>query len=408
MVLEIITFVVLGVLFGVVTGLIPGLHPNNLFVILFSLIPMMSFIPLPHILAFSVSLAISNTFVDFIPSILFGAPEEDSLLSILPGHRMLLEGMGYEALFLTVVGGMIVVILTVSTLPIMFYSIPFIYSSIKPVIHLILMLVVFWMVITEKGGKRIYSLLIFLLAGLFGFIVLSSLPSEQTLFPGLTGLFAISTLLTSIMMKTRIPEQKIKRDTEADWVRGGIAGWLAGLLAGLLPGIGSSQAGIIASQFLRAKHKEFMITLGGINTSNIFFTFVVFYLIGKTRSGAVWFISQIFGSLTINELYLVIISGMMSAFISVVITLKLGRFMVSRIKNVNYTRLTTSTIIMLVCLVFIFSGVVGLLVALTGTFMGLLAIKTKIKRSQLMGFLLFPTIMYYSGFGPYLLNFLFL
>ncbi len=407
MVFEIIIFVILGIFFGVITGLIPGLHPNNLFVILFSLVPMLPLVPLPCILVFTVSLAISNTFVDFIPSIFFGAPEEDSVLSILPGHRMLLEGRGYEALFLTVVGGMIVVTLTVSSLPALFYMLPLIYSSIKPVIHIILIMVVSWMVLTEKGNKRIYSLLIFILAGVFGFMVLNSLPSEQTLFPGLTGLFAISTLLTSIMMKTRIPEQKINMETDADWVRGGVAGWLAGLLAGLLPGLGSSQAGLIASQFLRAKHKEFMITLGGINTSNIFFTFIVFYLIGKTRSGAVWFISQIFGALTINELYLVIIAGMISTFVSVIVTLKLGSFIIFRIKNINYTKLTSFTLILLVCLVFVFSGVTGLLVALTGTFMGLLAIRLRIKRSQLMGFLLFPTILYYSGFGPYLLNFLF-
>ena len=75
MIIEIILFTLLGVGVGTITGLIPGLHPNTVLVILLSTITVFSGFPLYAVLAFIVALSITNTFADFIPSLLFGAPE---------------------------------------------------------------------------------------------------------------------------------------------------------------------------------------------------------------------------------------------------------------------------------------------------------------------------------------------
>jgi len=152
---EVIMFILFGISLGFVTGLIPGLHPNTLFAMVFSAAFIFSGFPPQVVLVFIVSLAVSNTFFDFIPSILFGAPEEDSLLSVLPGHRMLLQGRGYEALFLATMGGLGVVTLTVLSIPFLFFALPLVYSMIRPVIHLILLSIVAWMVFTEKTIVRL-------------------------------------------------------------------------------------------------------------------------------------------------------------------------------------------------------------------------------------------------------------
>jgi putative membrane protein len=399
---EILLSTTLGIVIGMITGLIPGFHPNNAFVMVLSLSPLLFFSTYP-VLAFIVSLAVSNSFFDFIPSIFFGAPEEDSVLSVLPGHKLLLKGNGYEALFLTVMGGLGVMLLTLASLPALFYFIPIIYFLIRPYLHYLLLAIVIWMILMEKGRRKAFAITIFLLVGLFGFISLNSLPSQQALFPALTSLFGISTLTMSILTKVRIPKQMKAREIREDWIKGSMTGWLAGLLAGLLPGVGSSQAGIIAAQFLRAKLKEFMIALGGINTSNIFFTFIVFYVIGKTRSGAVWALSQIVDKLTMNDVYLIITIGLISCFISVVLTLKIGSLFLDRMKRISYTKLTTFTLAFLIILIFIFSGFIGLLISATGVFLGLLTISLGIRRTHLMGFLLFPTIVYFAGLNPILM-----
>ncbi len=402
MFLEILLFVLLGIAFGVVTGLIPGLHPNTIFIMTLSLAFVLSGLPVQVILAFVVSLAVSNTFFDFIPAILFGAPEEDSALSILPGHRFLLKGRGYEALFLATIGGLGVMFLTVLSLPALFFFLPVIYNTIKPVMHLLLLLVVAWMVFMEK--KRFPAFMVFLLSGIFGFLTLNSLPSEQTMFPAFTGLFGLSTISVSIMTRVRIPLQKIQREVRGNWLKGSVTGWLAGLLAGLLPGIGSSQAGIIAAQALRAKTREFLIALGGINTSNIFFTFIVFYVIGKTRSGAVWMISQVVDTFTFYDISLLITVGVMTSLVSALLTIKMSRLLLNRMKNLNYTKMMLLTFSILIALVLLLSGFIGLLVSMAGMFLGLLTISLGIRRTHLMGFLLFPTIVYFSGLNPLLLG----
>ncbi len=404
MFLEIMFFIILGIFFGFITGLIPGLHPNTIFILTLSLAFAFVGLPIQMILAFVVSLAVSNTFFDFIPTILFGAPEEDSVLSVLPGHKFLLKGRGYEALFLATMGGLGVIFLTILSLPALFFFLPLIYNSIKPVMHIILLSVVAWMIYMEK--KRFPALLVFLVAGIFGFITLNSFPSDGAMFPAFTGLFGMSTILVSIMTRVRIPPQKTQKEVKGDWLKGSVTGWLAGLLAGLLPGIGSSQAGVIAAQFTKAKLREFLIALGGINTSNIFFTFIVFYVIGKTRSGAVWMISQVIDHFTFSDVCLLMVAGVLTSLISGLLTIKASKFLLNRMKNLNYTKIMSFTFLTLIFLVITFSGFLGLLVSVTGMFLGLLTISLGIKRTHLMGFLLFPTIVYFSGLNTLLFQIL--
>jgi putative membrane protein len=396
MFLEILVFAGAGISLGVLTGLLPGLHPNTVFVLVLSLAALLSGFPALYTIVFIVALSVSNVFLDFIPSILFGAPDPDSCLSVLPGHQMLMDGRGYEAVFLSAMGGLGAVLLTLLTLPALLFSIPFIYSQIYPFIHVLLILVVGWMAWTERGLGKLWALLIFLFTGLFGMITLNTL-SDSALFPALTGLFGFSGLIVSFYGKSRLPQQRKTSRLHGGVVKGTVIGWTAGMLAGLLPGIGSSQAAVIAGQTFKAKTKDFLTALGGINAANIIFTLVAFYTLGKTRSGAVSAIAQITPSLSVNELVLLMFIALLTAFISVILVLKTAGLVIARIHSMSYRKMNLSIIIFLVLAVFLFTGPLGLLISFTGTLIGILAIKTGIKRSHMMGFLIFPTILYFSG-----------
>lgn len=101
----IIIFSLLGGLFGCATGLLPGLHVNNLALILISISPViLSAVHSPLLVCIIItSISIAHTFVNLIPSTFLGAPDENAL-SILPAHKMLLEGNGYGAVFISSVG----------------------------------------------------------------------------------------------------------------------------------------------------------------------------------------------------------------------------------------------------------------------------------------------------------------
>ncbi|HID71228.1 MAG TPA: hypothetical protein EYP29_00600, partial [Thermoplasmata archaeon] len=109
-----IVFSIFGSILGLVTGMLPGIHVNMVALLLLVWAPLIvesvinelslvNDVWLATILICVVILSASvvHTFVDFIPSIFFGAPDEDTVLSVLPGHQMLLKGQGYKAVVLS-------------------------------------------------------------------------------------------------------------------------------------------------------------------------------------------------------------------------------------------------------------------------------------------------------------------
>ncbi len=122
---------ILGIIAGTITGLIPGIHINLVAVLLLSFSAFfLSYVSPLVLVVFIASMAICHSFLDFIPSIFLGAPDEDTVLSILPGHEMLIKGKAYEAIILTLYGSLAAIILTLFLTPIFIYLLPIIYDDI--------------------------------------------------------------------------------------------------------------------------------------------------------------------------------------------------------------------------------------------------------------------------------------
>ena len=98
MFLEITIAIILGCLFGVLTGITPGLHINLVALILFGMSPLLlGYTNIIPVASFIIAMSITHTFTDFISATYIGAPSDDTALAVLPAHRLLLEGMGHEA-----------------------------------------------------------------------------------------------------------------------------------------------------------------------------------------------------------------------------------------------------------------------------------------------------------------------
>tara|TARA_X000001036_G_scaffold71582_2_gene62915 strand:+ start:3177 stop:4865 length:1689 start_codon:yes stop_codon:yes gene_type:complete len=87
-----------GAILGTFTGLIPGFHVNNVALIAVSLTPIAMGIglPLDIIAGMIVSCGMVHTFLNYIPSALVGAPDDNMALALLPGHRMLVTGQAAQ------------------------------------------------------------------------------------------------------------------------------------------------------------------------------------------------------------------------------------------------------------------------------------------------------------------------
>lgn len=406
MIVEIFLFSLLGIALGVILGLLPGLHLNNLLPLFASL---GFLIPNPYyLIVLIISTAIAQVFTSFIPSIYIGAPDGDSnSLSVLPGHRLLLEGRGYEAIRLTVIGGFGALVISIITVLFLGNYFTLLYNIIRPYIAYPLIAVVLFMIFSEKQIKKIlYAVLVILLSGILGVLVLNSsiVASQNALFPTFAGLFAISILITSITEKAKIPKQEIDielKTSKFNITKAIVLGVVAGVLVGLLPAVGVSQAATFM-QYVGGlgEARTFLVTLAGINTANEVISLNSLYLISNPRSGASVAIEKILPDISFNDVLLFLGVIFFASGIVVPITLFLGRTIPRFLIKINYTILSTLVIFFLTIMISLMTGVYGLLIGIAATGIGLLCSYSGVRRSSCMGVLLLPSIFFFLGLNP--------
>ena len=393
MLIELFLFLLAGIICGVFFGLIPGVHPNT--IILF--VPFflsLSFEPL-YLIAFVVALGVTNSIIDTIPSILLGAPDVGNELSVLPGHKLLLRGCGYDAIKLTVVGSFYSILFVFALLPAFVVLFPPLFVVAKPYIYLLLIGIVGIMILTESGKKKIVALVLFILSASVGMLA-DKIPINGVLllFPIFAGFFGLSQLLLGIRNKIKVPAQKI---SELEISRKTIAkssflGTVAGSAAGFLPGVGTSEISSLAT--VDKNDKSFLITLGAITTANTILSILALWLIGRSRSGLAVVIDQLF-DIGFGEVLFILFVVLISGGIAVVLTVILAKRLVKIIEKIDYTRVSILVCFVLFILTTVFTGFYGVLLLITCSALGIFTNLIGVKRSILMGVLILPTIFFY-------------
>ena len=390
MLIEISFTILLGIFCGIITGLIPGIHINLISILLISIYSIINLEAIYFIVLIT-SMSITHTFTDFIPSVFLGCPDTDTELSILPGHKLLKEGKGYEAILLTNYGSLAAIfLLTLILIPAIIF-ISKIQDIIVNLIPYILIGTSIILLLTEK--RKINALLIFLLTGLLGLCVLN-LEIKEPLLPLLTGLFGASNLLISIKNKTQIPQQKITQTYERK-IKPLIGALIASPLCSFLPGLGSGQAAIIGNTVAKTNEKDFLILLGATNTLVMGFSFLTLYTISRTRTGSAFAISQITNNISPQILALIIFTIIISGIISFFTTKQLAKIISQKIHKVNYAKISIATLIILIIITILISGFSGILVLIISTLTGIYCINSKVRRTNMMGCLIIPTIILY-------------
>ena len=441
--LLVLVFCLLGVLLGILTGLVPGLHVNNIALILLSFAPAIIATCQP-LLAYGVteqfvlvlicglivSISLTHSFTQNLPSTFVGAPNEDTALSVLPAHNLLLRGEGYKSVALAALGctGALLVCIAVFV-PIRFLLGPplNLYDEIRGIMVWILIAVVLLMTLTHKtriteGGLEgkasmvagmLFAAFVLLLSGVFGLLIFTMQVespiglSAPVLFPALAGLFGMPTLLSSLVTKPAIPEQKIEplvlnpieKKTSVISV---LTGSIAGIFVSLIPGLTTATGTVLAMTVReRSSTEQTIVTLAAVNTAASFFVIVVLFVLLKARSGitiaintllpAVAWADVLMPSTLAYLLMFLVLSGCVSYFS----TLYFAKVFAEKFSRIPYTMLVGFTILFIGVLVVLFTGVLGLVVLLVGACIGFLPICWGVRRSQCMGVLLIPIILYF-------------
>ncbi len=395
--IEILLALGAGLILGTFTGLVPGIHINLVAAFVASSLYFLSSFPPLAIVVFIISLAITHTFLDFIPSIYLGAPQEDTFLSILPGHELLMEGKGHEAVVLALYGCVGALIIGLLAFPFYAYIVPLLNTKIVPYMAFILLAISLYTIIRERNSYAAAT--VFILAGFLGKATFS-LPIKEPLLPLLTGLFGASALIISLREKTIVRPQIITRlkeitPSKKDTRNALIGAALVAPPCSFLPAIGSGYASFISSEIMTQSRKGFLMLNGAINVVVMVASFILVYTLGKARTGSAAALKKIIETPHTSEIAIgmvaMIVAGL-SAFIRGVIV---SKWCASNISKVNYQKLSLVVLIFVTAVVIFFSRWEGFMVLVTATSLGIFAIKSNVKRIHLMGALLVPTMIYY-------------
>ena len=410
---ELVIACFIGILIGTTTGMIPGIHVNTAGAILFaSSGVLLGFISPEFLCVIMVSMSIAHALIEFVPSMLLGVPQEATATSVLPGHRMVLQGRSKEVIRIVAVGGFGAIIVTILMLPVFAIILPALHDLSKPYTWLILFFASIYLTYNLTSNYRdfLWSLTLFLLSGILGWCIFQTpISSGISLMCTFSGLFGISTILFSLNDNSSIPHQNAFYDLDIDFskFKSIFAGGITGAILGFLPGFGPAQGTVIAQAASGTNDNDeddtvnFLLATSGLNISDCLFSLMAIYIIGNPRSGIAVYMSYLVEQMTLNHLIIYIFASLLAVSISLVLALKLGDSFSSLMGGVNYKKLSIGVILLQIIILYIFilyykAPIAYMTLALiTSTAMGLLPHYIGIGKSHLMGVLIIPAIVIY-------------
>ena len=397
MYLQILLALLIGIFCGIITGIVPGIHVNLVATTMFAVSPFLLGFVEPLILAvFIISLSVVHSFLDTIPSIYLGAPENENCLSVLPGQKMLLQGKGYQAVKITIFGTYTGLLVAVCLIPLFIVIANILYPFLKQYLIYLLIGLMAYMLLKEK--EKIWCALLFFLSGTLGIVVFSIPNLNEPLFPMLSGLFGVSGMVLSFFENTNIPAQEIGKEIDLkikDLFKALLGSSVAVFLIQFFPGLGPAQGAVISNQIIKdVKDKGYLALVGAMGTMSVVFSLVTFYTLDKAKDGTIVVISKLMEIDLWSFLTLVFVF-LIAGSISVFLTLWFSKIFSKLITRVNYKLLLVSIVVFVFLMSLVLNGPIGILVLLTSTSIGLIAPLKEIGRNHAMGCLILPVILYF-------------
>jgi putative membrane protein len=227
-VLSCLFYALIGTCVACVAACLPGLHVYNVaaLILLAMRAQISGGMPEPLLMLF-VGMVVGYAVASSIPAILISAPDDSSAWIVSPGHSYLLQGRGYEALALAVVGCLGGLWALAVLAPLASGVTSTLLQVLQPHLHWIVGALVLFVLLSEwprdprRGSAPLARLLAawvplvaglatFGLSGLLG-LVISYRPmvpramSYQGLLPAFVGLFAVPWLVRNLVSGGHIP-----------------------------------------------------------------------------------------------------------------------------------------------------------------------------------------------------------
>jgi len=387
-------FVFGGVVLGTASGLTPGLHANNFALLLAGVAPAIPADPLA-VGAAMLAAGVVHTFLDIVPALALGVPDPAMAPTALPGHRLVLQGRGREALRLSALGSALAVAFAIPLAVPITLAMQRLYPTIAANLTAVLGTVCLLLVGTEPTTRaRIGAAVAVTASGLLGVLTLDiptgGLVSAGGMFPGLfAGLFGAPILIEAVG-GAGVPEQDDPRITTSRRfvVLVGLIGCVSGAVVGYLPGISSAIAAAGALVLVPYRGpRAFVVATSGVNTANTIFALFALVALGSPRTGVLVALES---ANVPHNLPVLLGTIAIAAGAGFVLVLAVGDRYLAAVGSIDNARLSVAVLGFLSVLVFLFTGVVGVGVFVVATAVGLVPVQFGARRMSLMGVLLVP------------------
>ena len=363
--------VLAGVVLGTFTGLTPGIHVNTVGELGIS----------DPVVLFSMGLV--HTFLDVIPSTFLGIPDEGTALSVLPAHRLALNGRAMEVVRISLWASALAVLLSILLAPLYLHLARLYTPGAGKVLVLLLLL---FMVLTA-GRKAPATLLVLALSGILGLVVFA-LPLTHPYYLLFTGLFGVPAVAVGLKGKPPEGEDASLQMEHSSFLKFSFLGTLVGMLASLVPAFTPSQGAVLAS-LLSRDERAFLTAVFSINTANFTFSFMNYLATGRVRNGIVARMPPL--SEKALPFYL-----LLSVSLSLLVLLygePLALLVLRAMRRLPYGHLNGGILIFLFILAWFFDGPLGVFVLASASLLGLFTLSINAPRRACMGVLMVPVLI---------------
>ena len=393
--LLVLAFVTGGIALGAVSGLTPGLHANNMALLLAGAAPSVPGPPL-YVAMAMLAAGVVHTFLDIVPSLALGVPDAAMAAAALPGHRLVLEGRGREALRLSALGSggaaVLAAPLSVPVTRLMTAAWPLLRANLRVVLAAVAVL----LVLTERTPAAAVGATVSLLAsGLLGLAVLDLTPAAPLaaggmLAPLFAGLFGAPVLVDAVG-GGGVPPQDDPVLAVSRREVGGLTGvgTVAGAVVGYVPAVSSAVAATAALLAVPGRYgaRGFVVATSGVNTSNTIFALFALVALGTPRTGVLVAVDSVGAPPSLPHLLAAVAAAAAAGF-GLVVTV--GDRYLAVVGRLDATKLSLGILVGLAGLSYLFAGGVGVVVYLAAAVVGLVPARFRARRANLMGVLLLP------------------
>ncbi|MFC6785560.1 tripartite tricarboxylate transporter permease [Halobaculum halobium] len=393
-----LAYTLAGCALGCCSGLIPGLHANNFAFLLAAAAPALDAPPVPLGCAM-VAAGVAHTFLDVVPSLALGVPDAAMAAAALPGHTLVLEGRGREAMRLSAVGSGLALAIALPAAAVVTRGMRVAYPHLRAWLPVVLGGVALLLVITESTKRRrIAGACSFALATALGLVTLDAQPDPLVsaggmLAPLFAGLFGVPVLVDALGGAGVPPQADARLGLSGrDLTAAAAAGAGGGAAVGYLPGVSAGVAAVLALPATAGRDpaREYVVATSGANTATAVFALFAYWSFDATRSGVLVALDDAGVPAALLPL---LAAALIAGAVGTVAVVSLGDAALRIVGAVPHGPLVAAVLVGLAALSVAFAGAIGLAVLVAAAAVGFVPVRLGCRRVHLMGVLLGPLVI---------------